>query len=427
MARLSDVRSTNNTTSTTARPQPGESARTLATLRSAAAVRKRCRLVHEWVAAGKSDHFTLDEERLDDVAARVAGVTRAAYSDLKIPPHSRWRHFSAGGIDRWAQIERRLAGSTPRQRACAAIDLATISVLLDAGAGNRWNYREASTGLQFSRSEGLAVASFDMFVAGAFSSDARQPLRADAAALKSIEAPQLAKSFQVSETNPLVGLDRRVAILNRLGLALEGKAEFGSSHRPGHLADYLAQRCPDGRVPAPLILNVLLELLASIWPSGLIVEGVNIGDAGFHPAVHTRDITDRIVPFHKLSQWLVYSLIEPLTMYGLTIVDLDGLTALPEYRNGGLLIDLGVIHPRRPILEPQEVRSELVVEWRALTVTLIDDLLPLVRKHLGLDQALSLPQLLQGGTWSAGRTLAFEKRPPGGEPPFPLLTDGSVF
>ncbi len=421
------MRSTNKPTIPAARPQPAKSARALATLRSAAAVRKRCRLVYDWVAAGQSSHFTLDENRLDDVAACVADVTRTAYPDLKIPPHSRWRHFSAGGVDRWAQIERRLAGATPHQRACAAIDLATISVLLDAGAGDRWRYREDATGLHFGRSEGLAVASFDMFVAGAFSSDANHPLRVDTATLKEIDAARLAKGFQASETNRLVGLDQRVAILNRLGHALEGKPEFGSPPRPGHLADYLARRCPDGRVPAPLILNVLLELLASIWPSGLIVEGVNFGDAGFHPAVHTRDITDRIVPFHKLSQWLVYSLIEPLTMYGLTTVDLDGLTALPEYRNGGLLTDLGVIRPRRPILEPQEVRSELVVEWRALTVTLIDDLLPLVRTRLDLDQAFSLPHLLQGGTWSAGRALAFERRPPVGEPPFPLVTDGSVF
>lgn len=383
--------------------------------------------MYDWVAAGKSAHFTLDKNRLDDVAAYVADVTRTAYPDLKIPPHSRWRHFSAGGIDRWAQIEQRLSGATARERARVAIDLAAVSVLLDAGAGDRWHYREASTGLQFARSEGLAVASFDLFVAGVFSSDTNHPLRTDAGALASIDAVKLARGFQADDANLLIGLDQRVAILHRLGRALAKKAEFGFPRRPGHLADHLAQRCPDGRVPAPLVLNALLELLPSIWPSGLIIEGINIGDAGFHPAVHTRDITDRIVPFHKLSQWLVYSLIEPLATFGLTIVDLDRLTALPEYRNGGLLIDLGAIRLRHPILEPQEVRSELVVEWRALTVTLIDDLLPLVRKRLGLEQTFSLPQLLQGGTWNAGRALAFEKRPPGGEPPFPLLTDGSVF
>jgi len=428
VARPLAVRSTNDTISAVppaARPE--DPARALNALRSAAAVRKRCRLVHDWVAAGQSPHFELDEARLDDVAACVVDVTRAAYPDLKIPPHSRWRHFAAGGIDRWARIEQRLAAASTRDRARAAIDLATVSVLLDAGAGDRWRYREASTGLQFGRSEGLAVASFDMFVAGAFSSDAGHPLQADAAALTTIGAETLARGFQVSEQNPLIGLDQRVAILNRRGQALAAKAEFGSPRRPGHLADYLAQRCPDGRVPAPLILNAVLELLASIWPSSLIVEGINIGDAGFHPAVNTRDVTDRIVPFHKLTQWLIYSLIEPLAMFGLTVVDLDGLTALPEYRNGGLLIDLGVIRPRQPITQPQEVRSELVVEWRALTVTLIDNLLPLVRNRLGLGQAFSLPELLQGGTWSAGRKLAFEKRPPKGEPPFPLLTDGSIF
>jgi len=44
---------------------------------------------------------------------------------------------------------------------------------------------------------------------------------------------------------------------------------------------------------------------------------------------------DRIVPFHKLTQWLTYSLLEPLETAGLTVVNLDELTALPEYRNGG--------------------------------------------------------------------------------------------
>ena len=141
----------------------------LAKLRNAAAVRERCALVHHWVAAGRSQHFTLDESRLANVAAYVADVTRTAYPDLKIPPHSRWRHFSAGGIDRWSSITQRFDDTGECAR--AAIDLATISVLLDAGAGDRWRYRELSSGLVFTRSEGLAVASLDMFTSGIFSSD----------------------------------------------------------------------------------------------------------------------------------------------------------------------------------------------------------------------------------------------------------------
>ena len=400
----------------------------LAKLRNAAAVRERCTLVRHWVAAGRSQHFTLDEGRLADVARYVADETRIAYPDLKIPPHSRWRHFSAGGVDRWTSIAQKLGGADAGERACAAIDLATISVLLDAGAGDRWRYRERASGLVFERSEGLAIASLDMFAAGGFSSDPTRPLQADAAALKSIDAAKLAHCFQIDTNNPLIGLDHRTALLCRLGQALEARPDlFGATGRPGHLADHLARQHRDTRIPAPVVLNTLLESLSSIWPSGLIVDGVSVGDAGRHPAVRTGDATDGIVPFHKLSQWLTYSLIEPLAMAGLIVEDLDGLTALAEYRNGGLLVDLGVVCLRRPIEAPQEVSSELVVEWRALTVTLLDKLLAPVRQHLGLDATFALPHLLQGGTWSAGRKIARALRPPSGPSPIPLTTDGTVF
>src|SRR5581483_245293 len=109
----------------------------IAKLRSAAAVRARCGMVHRWVAAGRSSHFTLDEARLADVAAYVAEVTRADYPDLQIPYHSRWRHFSAGAIDRWGALAAHI-DADPIARARAAVDLATVSVLLDAGAGDAW-------------------------------------------------------------------------------------------------------------------------------------------------------------------------------------------------------------------------------------------------------------------------------------------------
>ena len=134
------------------------------------------------------------------------------------------------------------------------------------------------------------------------------------------------------------------------------------------------------------MLATLLESLSSIWPSGLMLDGFAVGDAGRHPAVRTGDATDRIVPFHKLSQWLTYSLLEPLEAAGLAVERFDALTALPEYRNGGLLVDLGVIRPRAAIdpLVRHEVSSELVVEWRALTVALMDPLVDLVRAQAGL-------------------------------------------
>ena len=108
---------------------------------------------------------------------------------------------------------------------------------------------------------------------------------------------------------------------------------------------------------------------------------------------------------------------------------MDGLTALPEYRNGGLLVDLGVIRSRAAIdpMVRHEVSSELVVEWRALTVALMDPLVALVGTRLGLDSTFSMPQMLQGGTWSAGREIAQSLRPPDGPSPIPIAADGTVF
>jgi hypothetical protein len=401
----------------------------LGKLRTAAAVRERCSTVCRFVADGRSPHFTLDQDRLAAVADYVADVTRAAYPDLRIPYHSRWRHFSAGGIDRWHELAARLEADAI-ERARVAVDLATVSVLLDAGAGNAWRYRERETGHSFARSEGLAVASLAMFRAGGFSADAARPWRVDHVALAQLDAATLARHFQVDTDNPLIGLEQRSALLRHLGTALAQRPDlFGPAPaRPGHLVDHFLAG-GDSRVSAASVLATLLDGLSSIWPSGLVLHGFAVGDAGRHPAVRTGDDTDGIVPFHKLSQWLTYSLLEPFEAAGLRVERLDELTALAEYRNGGLLVDLGVIRPRLPI-DPHvrhEVSSQLVVEWRALTVALMEPLVDLVRAKLGLDAAFAMPQLLQGGTWSAGRKIAQALRPPAGPPPIPVAADGTVF
>jgi Protein of unknown function (DUF1688) len=402
----------------------------LAKLNTAAAVRERCGMVRDWVAEGRSAHFALDETRLAAVAAYVADVTRESYPDLNIPGHSRWGHFSAGGLDRWKALAERIDEDAV-ERARIAADLTTVSVLLDAGAGERWRYRERASGLSFARSEGLAVASFDMFRAGAFSSDPDRPWRVDAAALARIDAATLARHFQVDAENPLVGLEQRSALLRRLGKALVERADlFGPAPaRPGHLIDYFHATAGEPRVSASRLLATLLEGLSSIWPSALMVEARPIGDAGRHPAVRTGDATAGIVPFHKLSQWLAYSLFAPLEAAALTIERPGELTALAEYRNGGLLVDLGAIRPRAAIdpLTRHDVASELIVEWRALTVALMDPLVDLVRVRLGLDASFAMPQLLQGGTWSAGRKIARALRPPDGPPPIAVAADGTVF
>ena len=73
------------------------------------------------------------------------------------------------------------------------------------------------------------------------------------------------------------------------------------------------------------------------------------------------------------------------------------------------------------------VHSEAIVEWRALTVALIERLLEPVRAKLKRDASFSLPHLLEGGTWSAGRKIALALRPPDGPPPISVAADGTVF
>ena len=72
----------------------------------------------------------------------VATLTRSRFPDLDIPPHSRWRHFGVGDVDRTAALTARLDGGTAADSARAMIDLAVVSVLLDAGAGADWGFVE---------------------------------------------------------------------------------------------------------------------------------------------------------------------------------------------------------------------------------------------------------------------------------------------
>jgi len=401
-------------------------------LLSADAVRQRA---HRLLAIGVGDrlqHFRVDLARLDMAADLVVETTRKAYPNLEVPFHSRWRHFVVGGQDRWAAIASAMPLRDKFQRARAQFDLAIISVLLDAGAGPRWSYRDAATGAQVGRSEGLALASLAMFADGALSAQPGSPLRADASALAKLTSDALHRHFQVSDSNPLAGLEGRAALLRRLGATVAAKPEIfarADAPRPGGLIDHLACRAGVGPITAPVILSELLHHLGPIWPSRLELGGIALGDCWRHPAMTTDDASSGLVPLHKLSQWLAYSLIEPLQAAGFEVTDIDGLTGLAEYRNGGLFIDTGVLALRDPGEAEREhdVGSPLVVEWRALTVALLDQLAEVVRRRLGKD-AMSFPlaRILQGGTWAAGRAIARERRPDGA-PPLKVVSDGTVF
>ncbi len=401
-------------------------------LLNAGAVRERA---HRMLAIGLEDKlpsFRIDMGRLDGVVDLVLQTTREAYPTLDVPFHSRWRHFVLEGVDRWSDIARRTEWTDAAARERAEFDLAVVSVFLDAGAGPAWHYRDSKSGLAIGRSEGLALASLAMFESGAFSANQDDPLRVDAAILANLPLSVLRHGLQVSDTNPLVGIEGRADLLRRLGKLVSSKPEiFGRRDvpRPGGLFDHLAVLAENSRLPAPIILSELLQQLGPIWPSRLTLGGIALGDCWRHPALTTGDATSGLVPLHKLSQWLAYSLIEPLQTAGIHVTDIDGLTGLAEYRNGGLFIDSGMLVFRYPqdAQREHDVASPLVVEWRALTVALLDRLADSMRKRLALD-AVSLPlaKILQGGSWAAGRRLARERRADAA-PPVKVLSDGTVF
>ena len=372
---------------------------------------------------------------MDDTAAAVERTIRRRHPQLRIPYHSRWRHLEAGGIDRAAALTEAMTGCDTARLTRARIDLAVVSVLLDAGAGPDWRYVEnpgEASGMRaplvFGRSEGLAIASFHAFMSGAFSSDPNQPWQVDAGALQSIQASDLVPIFQLNTKNSLLGLEGRGELLRRLGGALsQSPKAFGIQARPGGLYDALT-RSSSPTLAAGDILRALLDNTSQIWLTGNSLHGAPLGDVWRHPHAGGDGLSEGWVPFHKLSQWLTYSLFEPFEWAGIKVSDCDALTALPEYRNGGLLLDSGVLEPKQAEFSQRRWRpgDEFIVEWRALTVHFIDRVAERLQQRLGLDnKRLPLARALEGGTWATGRELAYRRRD--GRPPLEIESDGTVF
>lgn len=394
-------------------------------LLSASAVRAKADELFARAAAGELPHWRLNVSALPACADYVAAIIRKRYPDLAVLFHARWRHFVFNGRDLWAEIRDAATWRDKHDLARAEFDLAIVSVLLDAGAGGAWSYHDDASGLTASRSEGLALASLRFFEWGGFSIDPMNPLRAHAHAMLKCTPDVLADAFQASRQRPLAGLEGRAELLNRLGRHMIDHHQMfstGEVPRPGGLYDVLRKRAVDGALAAPVILEVLLEAFGPIWKNRPALDGAPLGDCwpveglGF-------------VPLHKLSQWLAYSLIEPLERAGVRVTDIDGLTGLAEYRNGGLFIDMGVLAPRNDadLAKPHDVSDAFVVTWRSLTIALLDRIAPLVRERLGVSAAdFPLARVLEGGTWAAGRAIAREKRADG-RPPLLIHSDGTVF
>lgn len=379
-------------------------------------IRQRTRALYEYTLNGQGA-FSLHPENWDRVVDYVDEVITENYPTGEIPFHSRLNHFRPGEINRLDWLEQELAQcSTPLDKVQLLFDLVIPSVLLDAGAGADWKFFETKTGQEFARSEGLGVASFHLFFEGGLHHQGQ--IACSAEGLSLINAESLAQAFQVNEENPLVGVQERAQLLNRLGEVLET--------RPGELASLMVH---DNQVSASRVLQVVLEKLGPIWPSRHELDGVRLGDTWPHPLLGPPGHFDSFVPFHKLSQWMSYSLLDCFKLCGFQLSDLDQLTGLPEYRNGGLFLDLELIKVKDSSLTKKglKVDDPVVIEWRALTVVLLDELATRLQQKRGLSaDQFPLACVLEGGSWWAGRKIAKEKRSDA-SPPLHLHLDGTVF
>ncbi|KGO65301.1 Protein of unknown function DUF1688 [Penicillium italicum] len=434
-------------------------------LRSVHAVRERSNIILNKAKKNQLNHFDVDMSKFEATASYVVSIIKRDYAPdyEQIPPHGRWQHFDVGGRPRINQLLQSWPSRIDAQeRTRRLIDLFVVSVLLDAGAGNDWSYRSKESGKVFSRSEGLAVASLEMFKSGLFSSDPTEPCQVDGAGLKKITTDVLAKGMQHTDQNPLAGIQGRAGLLTRLSDALNNQDFFGVDARPGNMLDYLlghpstlASSVPI--VPITTLWTVLMDGFSSIWPpSRTQIDGVSIGDAwkcSSLPNSPPAQQWESIVPFHKLTQWLCYSIMVPMSkLMFIHFAGSDLLTGLPEYRNGGLLVDLGLL-----TLKPEDMQrgidaykknaqikgqpsvevaplfcadDDVIVEWRGATVGFLDELLEEVNAQLGLkgsEMQLSLAQMLEAGTWKGGREIAEVSRPNTKEPPIMILSDGTVF
>lgn len=195
-----------------------------------------------------------------------------------------------------------------------------------------------------------------------------------------------------------------------------------------------------------VLWNTLQTLLIPIWPADrTTVNGTPIGDAWPLNALRKANATsesEHIQPFHKLTQWLTYSLMVPFQrILSYKWINADSLTALPEYRNGGLFVDLGVLSLKEDTLARGreaagagsdlplfEAGDDVIVEWRAMTLVLIDILYSKVLASMaGKDVHLSMAQLLEAGTWKSGREIAAKKRPETKSSPILIKSDGTLF
>jgi hypothetical protein len=316
-------------------------------LRQLSTIRQRSYQVFGLAEKDQLEYFEYVPEREKNVVDYCALIVRRDYGQgyISIPGHGRWRHLDAGGIKRVDGLRRKWSEESKldkTEQTRRLVELFIVAVLLDAGAGPDWKYQEPQSSRIYSRSEGLAVAALHLFSSGLFSSNSSDPHQVDAVALSRLQTSELAKGLQVSESNPIHGLDGRSSVLTSLGKAVqENKHGYftppnttAKEGRLGYLVDYLlSKRAPiSNDISIHDLWEALLVGLSDIWPKDRIhLNGESLGDVWRCESLMEVAGKDRkedgYAPFHKLTQWMTYSVIEPLeVVLGVQITGQDQLT-----------------------------------------------------------------------------------------------------
>ena len=315
------------------------------------------------------------------------------------------------------------------QKTKTKLDFIGISILLEGFSGLRWRYREEKK--DYSRWEGQLIACFRMFLEGLFSSDKNKTLRVDAAKLLSLSLEDLENGLQSGDNNPLIGLEQRLQTLVQLGGILKKNPTLFGSENPrfGNILHFFLEQasCHNNSLSCQEIFQTLQKCLRGLWPGAVEMAGVNLGDTWIYPPFGTGK--EALIPFHRHSQWLCFSFLEPLVENGLFMTNSKELTGLADFRNGGMMLDSGLLEFKDPHLKQKihHIDDGVIVEWRALTLVLLDELAPLVAEKLGKSPLeFPLAKVLEGGIWWAAKILA-QKLREDASPPLKIAHNGFLF
>ena len=396
--------------------------------------------------AGKTAPGLAAARRVDDPAAAGRGDDPAAAARVDDPA------AAARGDDPAA------AGTVAEPAAAAAEPSGAVAA--DAA---RPLSTPASAAATYGGPEGLAVAAFRAFVAGAFSADKGRPCRVDAGTLRHIDVAAVRAMLQGTPQNPVQGLEGRATVLSRLGQLLQAlPGAGGAGARPCDLVQTLtAASIIDTEVQTARLLSELLRKLAPLWPAAP-VQGLPGGDIWLHrwageavgagsPAdaaghgsnssssssltpsssAAPKDLgTGGWVPLHAMGQSLLAALALPLQHSGHTLAGLQELTAIADQPTSALLLAAGVVVPRQPRLLSLSLKlgDEAVIECRTLTVALFDELTRQVHALLQHSRGAS-PARPPGVNLSVARVVQATAAvlAGGGAPTLRIEGDGALF